>query len=97
MVVGRVAEMMANHLCLRSYQERIGIELNHMCVCSWDYETKDYIEGTMRGNVGLKDLTPKGNNFEWIWGQLKLRWGTKIRDILGGRDWRCCSSGGTAA
>jgi hypothetical protein len=85
-VIAMINRMMANHSCLRSHLGRIGIVENPVCV----YETTDHVLWSC-GRFDAK--RPQ------LWMDLRATdtgWGTPIRDMLGGRDWRglrrCCSA-----
>jgi hypothetical protein len=74
-IISMINRMMANQSCLRSHLGRISIGEGPMCVCSRDYEIVDH--------VSAEKLQ--------LWMDLRLpdtEWGTPIRDILGGSDWR---------
>jgi hypothetical protein len=88
-IITMIDRMMANHSCLRNHLGRIGIVEIPMCFCSRDYETVDHV---LWGCERFDAERPQ------LWMDLRstdTEWGTPIRDILGGRDWRslvaCCS------
>jgi hypothetical protein len=80
--ISMISRMMENHSCLRSHMGRIGIVESPMCVCSQDYVLWDHV---LWGCERFDAERPQ------LWMDLRLtdtEWGTPIRDILGGRDWR---------
>jgi hypothetical protein len=88
-IIFMINKMMANPSCLRSLLVRIGIVESPMSVYSRDYETVDHVLG------GCERFDAEKPQF---WMELRLtdtEWGTLIREILGGRNWRslraCCS------
>jgi hypothetical protein len=88
-IITMIDRMIANPSCLRSHLGQIGIVESPMCVCSRDYETVDHVLW------GCEIFVAERPQLWMDLGSTDTEWGTPIRDILGGRDWRslvaCCS------